>query len=200
MTSNSCPSREDKPELTAGGIGFSLRRLVAERAQTARDGVRIAGELISQYGYNGSGRTYIIADARECWFLHAVNGKHWVAKRVPDNEVAVIANRYTIDSVDLSDRDNFLGSPDIIEYAVRRGWFDPRKRTAHSISPAPIPTRTAITDARNVMRQWQGTNLLAAKARKLEDPLPFSFKPRRNVPPERPVPCVARPLRRQQVR
>ncbi len=87
VTSNSCPSREDKPELSAGGIGFSLRRLVAERAQTAREGVRIAGELISQYGYNASGRTYIIADAREGWFLHAVKGKHWVARRVPDNEV-----------------------------------------------------------------------------------------------------------------
>ncbi|MBE0664247.1 MAG: C69 family dipeptidase, partial [Candidatus Aminicenantes bacterium] len=127
MTSNACLSREDKPELFSGGIGFNLRRLVAERAHTAREGVRIAGELISQHGYNSSGRTYIIADAREGWLLHAVNGRHWVAKRVPDNEVAVIANRYTITAVDLKDRENFQGAADIIEYAVVRGWFNPQK-------------------------------------------------------------------------
>jgi len=180
VTSNSCPSREDKPELSAGGIGFSLRRLVAERAQTAREGVRIAGELISQYGYNASGRTYIIADAREGWLLHAVNGKRWVAKRVPDNEVAVITNRFTIDSVDLDDRDNFQGSPDIIEYAVRRGWFDREKDGEFNFARA-YSDPDNYTDIRNVLRQWQGTNLLAAKSCKLEGPLPFSFKPRRGV-------------------
>jgi len=180
VTSNSCPSREDKPELSAGGIGFSLRRLVAERAHTAREGVRIAGELISQYGYNASGRTYIIADAREGWLLHAVNGKHWVAKRVPDNEVAVIANRYTIAAVDLNDRENFQGAADIIEYAVRRGWFDPQKDGEFDFARV-YSNPNNFTDIKNVLRQWQGTNLLAAKARKLEKPLPFSFKPQRRI-------------------
>ncbi len=180
VTSNSCPSREDKPELSAGGIGFSLRRLVAERAQTAREGVRIAGELIAQYGYNASGRTYIIADAREGWFLHAVQGKHWVARRVPDGEVAVIANRYTIGSVDLSDRENFLGSPDIIEYAVHRGWFDPQKDGEFNFARA-YSNPLNFSDMKNVLRQWQGTDLLAAKSFKLDAPLPFSFKPRRDI-------------------
>lgn len=180
LTSNSCPSREDKPELSAGGIGFSLRRLVAERAQTARDGVRIAGELISQYGYNAPGRTYIIADTREGWFLHAVNGKHWVAQRVPDNEAAVIANRYTITRVDLDDTVNFQGSPDLIDYAVHRGWFDPQKDGEFNFAKA-YSHPVNFTHANNVLRQWQGTNLLAAKSRKPGDPLPFSFKPRRVI-------------------
>ena len=30
VASDNCPSREDKPELTDGGIGYMLRRLVAE--------------------------------------------------------------------------------------------------------------------------------------------------------------------------
>jgi len=182
LTSNACPSREDKPELSAGGIGFSLRRLVAERAQTASEGVRLAGELISQYGYNASGRTYIIADAREGWLLHAVHGKHWVARRVPDGDVAVIANRYTIGAVDLNDRENFQGAPDIIEYAVRRGWFDPQKDGGFNFAEV-YSNPGNFTDMKNVLRQWQGTNLLAAKARKLEDQLPFSFKPRRDIRP-----------------
>ncbi|MCX6555234.1 MAG: C69 family dipeptidase [Candidatus Aminicenantes bacterium] len=180
VTSDSCPSREDKPELVKGGIGFMLRRLIAERAQTAREGVRIAGELISQFGYNASGRTYIIADPREGWFLHVVKGKHWIARRVPDNELAVIANCYTIGLVDLSDKKNFLGSPDLIEYAIQRGWYDPKKDGDFDFARA-YSDPDDLADMKNILRQWQGTNLLASKSRELDERLPFSFKPKRAI-------------------
>ncbi|MBN2399056.1 MAG: C69 family dipeptidase [Candidatus Aminicenantes bacterium] len=180
LASNACPSREDKPELTKGGIGFMLRRLIAERAQTARAGVRIAGELVAQFGYNASGRTYIIADDQEGWLMHIVHGKHWIARRVPDNEVAVIANCYTLASVDLNDHENYLGSPDIISYAVQRGWYNPEKDGAFNFARA-YSDPNSLTDMRNVLRQWQGTNLLAAKTQKLQERLPFSFKPRRSI-------------------
>jgi dipeptidase len=180
ITSNSCPSREDKPELTRGGIGFMLRRLIAERAQTAREGVRIAGELISQFGYNASGRTYIIADAKEGWFMHLVNGKHWIARRVPDNEVAVIPNYYTMGAVDLNDQKNILASPDIISYAMHRGWYNPEKDGAFDFARAYSDPKNLV-DMRNVLRQWRGINLLAAKSNKPEERFPFSFKPRHAV-------------------
>ena len=180
VTSNSCPSREDRPELTNGGIGFMLRRLIAERAQTARDGVRIAGELISQFGYNASGRTYIIADANEGWFMHIVKGKHWIARRVPDNEVAVIANYYTIGPIDLNDHKNILGSPDIINYAIHRGWYNPEKDDAFDFARA-YSDPEELKSMGNILRQWQGTNLLAAKSHKVEERFPFSFKPRRDI-------------------
>ncbi len=157
-----------------------LRRLIAERAQTARDGVRIAGELIDQFGYNSSGRTYAIADEKEGWLLQVVNGKHWVARRVPDNEVAVIANCYTVGAIDLNDRDHYLGSPDIIDYAEQRGWYDPKKDGGFDFARA-YSDPDNLTDLRNVLRQWQGTNLLAAKSHKVEDRLPFSFRPRHAV-------------------
>lgn len=177
VTSNSCPSREDKGELVNGGIGFMLRRLIAERARTARDGVRIAGELVSQFGYNASGRTYVIADAREGWFMHLVKGKHWVARRVPDNEVAVIANYYTIGSVDLNDHKNIMASPELVEYAIQRGWYNPEKDGAFDFARAYSDPGNLI-DMRNVLRQWQGFNLLADKSRKVNERFPFSFKPR----------------------
>jgi len=180
VVSNSCPSREDKPELSKDGIGFMLRRLIAERAQTARAAVRIAGELVSQFGYNASGRTYTIADKKEGWLLHVVNGKHWLARRVPDDEVAVIANCYTIGAVDLNDRDNVQGSPDIIDYAIKRGWYNPDKDGPFDFARAysDPDDRTSMT---NILRQWRGTSLLAAKSHKVEERLPFSFKPRRDI-------------------
>lgn len=182
VTSDACPSREDKGELSEGGIGFSLRRLIAERASSAREGVRIAGDLISRLGYNSSGRTYIIADAGEGWLLHAVKGKRWIAARVPDNETAVIANRYTITRVNMGDKENFQGSPDIIEYAVRRGWYDPQRDGEFEFARAYSDPGT-YADMRNILRQWRGTALLAAKPPKLDAPLPFSFKPHHGLRP-----------------
>ncbi|MHC4085892.1 MAG: C69 family dipeptidase [Planctomycetota bacterium] len=63
VTSDNCPSREDKPRITDGGIGYMLRRLVAERAKSAREGVLLAGRLVERFGYIDSGRTYIICDS-----------------------------------------------------------------------------------------------------------------------------------------
>ena len=84
ITSNSCSSIERQGEIVDGGIGYNLRKIVAERAQSARNGVEIAGEIISKVGYDASGRTYTIADTEEAWMLSVVRGKHWAAMRIPD--------------------------------------------------------------------------------------------------------------------
>ena len=120
-----CPSRYTGGALT-GDITYWLRRLIAERAQTAREGVEIAGALVEEHGYGGDGRTYIVADPDEVWLMAVVNGHQWLAQRVPDDQVAVIANVYTIQEVDLDDTDNFLASPDIITFAAGQGWYDPK--------------------------------------------------------------------------
>ncbi len=118
VTSDNCPSREDRAEITDGGIGYMLRRLVAERAKTARQGVLLAGKLVERFGYIDSGRTYIICDPQEGWLFCVVNGKHWLAQRVADDKIAMVANTYTVRQVDLSDTDNILASDDIIEYMI----------------------------------------------------------------------------------
>jgi len=182
IASNQCSSREDKPVLTNGGIGFMLRRIMAERATSAKNAVEIAGKSIDQWGYYSSGRTYAIADATEAWVFHAVNGKHWIAQRVPDDQAAVIANRYTIETVNLADKKNYRGSPDIIDYAVKRGWYHPGKDGEFNFAKAySLPGNYAAE--LNVLRQWRGTALLAKKRYKPDEPLPFSFSPRRNIRP-----------------
>ena len=71
VTSDSCPSRITAEDLTDGGIGWMLRRLLAEKATSAREAVRLAGELVERFGYRASGRTYSIADKDEAWMLAA---------------------------------------------------------------------------------------------------------------------------------
>jgi dipeptidase len=180
LASDACNSREDRPDLTDGGIGGPiLRILVMERARTAREGVELAGRLIGQFGYIASGRTMVICDPNEGWLVALVNGKHWVARRVPDGEVAPIANTYTIREIDLRDTKNFLGSSDIVDYAVSRGWHDPAKGSfSFEAAYADPKTRENIV---NTHRQWSALNRLSAKPVPLpeKERLPFSVKPKR---------------------
>ena len=180
IISDMCPSREDKPEITDGGIGYMLRRLVAERAKTARGGVLLAGRLVERFGYIHSGRTYIICDPDQGWLFSVVNGKHWLAKRVPDNQVAMIANTYTIHQVDRSDKDNFLASKDIVKYAVSRGWYKPEKDGPFDFAAAYASPASA-SSLSNFGRQWSGLRYVAAEAVPLGPVLPFSVAPRRKV-------------------
>lgn len=124
VASDYCPSREDEPEFTNDGVLYELRTTVANKAKTAREGVKLMGELIDKFGYITTGRSYIVADCNEAWILSAVKGKHWVAARVPDDKVMIIPNNYVIDKIDLADTENYAGSPDIITYAEKRGWYN----------------------------------------------------------------------------
>ncbi|MCP5107707.1 MAG: hypothetical protein GY950_30240, partial [bacterium] len=172
IASNSCASREDRPELTDGGIGFMLRRLMAERAPSAREAVEMAGRLIETYGYYSSGRSYAVADSKEGWLLQVVKGKHWIAQRVPDDQVAVVANCYTIGAVNLKDKKNFLGSGDIVDYAVARGWYAPDRDGEFNFARV-YSAPGNIKNEKNSLRQWRGINLLAKKKYKMELSLKF---------------------------
>jgi len=181
IASNACASREDRPVLFKGGISKYLRVMIALKAKTSREAVKYAGELVEKYGYASSGRTYVIADSNEGWLLHIVNGKHWIAKRVPDNEVAVIANYYTIGRVNLKDNKNYLGSPDIISYAKKRGWF-PKNESDIKFDFAKVySSPNNFKSMVNILRQWRATNLLSDKKYKINERFPFSFIPRREI-------------------
>ena len=176
IASDACGSREPRPyDLTNGGIAWWLRRLVAERAKTAREGVQVIGKAVEQYGYASSGRTYTIADPNEAWLCQVVAGRHFLAKRVPDDEVAFIPNRYTIHEVNLADTKNFLGSPDLIEYAISKGWYNPA--TDGEFDFAKAYGNYTGSD----IRQQHGWRLLTGIELSPTDTAPFSDKPKKKL-------------------
>ncbi|RKX17348.1 MAG: hypothetical protein DRP35_11075 [Candidatus Zixiibacteriota bacterium] len=177
ICSNACSSREDT---ATGNIGYYLRRIIAERASTAKEGVHIAADIISKIGYESSGRTYTIADPNEIWILAVVKGRHWIAEKVPDNQVAIIPNYYTIETVDLHDTVNVLASPDIISYAILRGWYFPQSDGAFNFKQTYGNTSNTFSFG-NVPRHWAGINALANKSYGINDDLPFSFLPKSSV-------------------
>lgn len=66
-----------------------LARVALERCRTAREAIRLMGELIETYGYYGTGETLPMADKDEAWVMEMAPspegvGGLWVAQRVPD--------------------------------------------------------------------------------------------------------------------
>ena len=184
LVSDSCPTRETKGELTDGGIGYMLRRIVGEKARTAREAVTLAGGLIEKYGYQGSGRTYSIADKNEAWMLAAVRGRHWVAQRVPDDEIAIVPNHMTIRNSGWTIRRIFWEArissrtppPTAGMTQAKDGPFDFKKAI-------PCPPRTCF-DA-NVLRHWRGLSLMTGREWPIEDDYPFAVKPAEKVTVEK---------------
>ena len=182
VTSNNCPSREDKPEITEGGIGYMLRRLIAERAKTAREGVLLAGKLVERFGYVDSGRTYVICDPSEGWLFCVANGKHWIARRVPDDHIAMVANTYTICQPDLVDKRNYLACDDIVEYAISRRWHDPNENKPFNFAASYANPDTAV-HPNNLGRWWAGLKYVTDDNIKPNRDLPFSVIPKEKVTP-----------------
>lgn len=159
VASDGCPSCEDTLDTTDGGVLYDIRVNVAMFAHSSREAVEIIGSMVEKYGYAGSGRTYLVADPDEGWLVSVVQGRHWVAQRVPDDKVVAIPNHYIIDKVDLSDTDNFAGSADLVEYATARGWYDPQTDGEFSFRKAYSRESTKRSDS-NRLRRTAVLNIL----------------------------------------
>lgn len=126
VTSNNCGfSKEDQPDLTDGGMAYNLRRVLAERSGSAREGLMVMIDMVETWGYAPSGRCYFVADKDEAFLMQIVSGKHWMAVRVPDDHVVVMPNHYTLRWLD--EYEETYCSPDLVDYAFERGWYDPMR-------------------------------------------------------------------------
>jgi dipeptidase len=177
ITSNSSRSRVENGN---GRIEHNLRRIVIERARTAREAVKIAGKLVERYGYGSSGRVYSIADPNEAWVFEIANGKHWIARRVPDDEVAIIPNYYVIDDFHEKDTTNFLASPGLINYAIENGWYNPEKDTSFNFRRV-YGHKDRLDAIWNIARKWVILNRLAAGQYDFNADFPFSIKPKDKI-------------------
>ena len=124
-----------------------------------------------------------VADANEAWILCMAKGKTWAAARVPDDKVVVLANSYPLHAVDVDDRENFRASPGLIDYATKRGWFDPTRDAKFSFTVAISAPRNRM-NPRNYRRQWRGISLLAKGMIDEDWRLPTFFTPARKLRPE----------------
>lgn len=127
------PSRKELIDMTPRpqtGVNYSdLSRIAMERARTAREAVEIIGGLIDKYGYaTYGGNSHLFADVNEGWvFINFAGGqKLWVAQRLGPDDIRVSRPGYIGDvPLDYQKHPDFMGSANLVSFAVKQGWFDP---------------------------------------------------------------------------
>ena len=158
-----------------------LCQLMLERCTTARDAIRMAGELTAQYGWNDAGECLTIADKKEVWHFEIVGpgkgktGSVWAAQRVPDEHVSVNANASTIKEINLDDPDHFMASGNIFSLAEENGYWKEGEPFRFNYVYAPH-SRESVASRR---REWRVFDLLAPSLGLHPDDkdFPFSIKP-----------------------
>lgn len=190
IVADSCPTKEDpfeelvkRGDIVDGGIGYMLARIPATKAKTAREALDIICDLINQFGYSASGRTISIADQNEAWVLSIASGKRWIAQRVPDDAVVLVPNVHIIgEEANIEDKENVFCSEGLVEYAIKRGWYNPSTKKPFSFREAfnGEPKEVDFMKKYNCdSRQWYSQCLVTGKRIELpvKSQLAFSVKP-----------------------
>jgi len=108
-----------------------LERIALERCKTAREAIKLIGELVKQYGYGDFGECITIADGKEVWHFEIMGagplekGAVWAAVRIPDEHVGISANIPRIPEIDLKNPDRYMASENVFQVAQDMGWWDP---------------------------------------------------------------------------
>ncbi|WP_207782241.1 C69 family dipeptidase [Phytoactinopolyspora limicola] len=130
--SNSREELWDMTPLDQTGPSYSdLSRIAMERATTARQAVEILGELIDEHGYTTyGGNSHMFADEHEGWIFIQYSGGEglWAAERLGPDDVRVsypgYIREFPVEAVEGAHPD-FLGSANLVSFAVDQGWYDP---------------------------------------------------------------------------
>lgn len=151
----------DESRVTDGGIEYNLRRVLAERATSARHGVEICIDMVETWGYAPSGRAYTIADQNEAWMVQIISGKYYVAVRCPDDAVIVMPNHYTVHDLNLEGcvRGETIFYPDdLIDYAKEKGFYQETDGVFDFAKT--FQAEGSYRSNGNTYRQYYGTEML----------------------------------------
>ena len=119
-----------------------LMQIGAERCKTAVCAINTIGKLAQKYGFGGeeyatSESIGIVDTLGEAWIMEIVggsdhvglnnggagNGAMWVASRIPDDHVAVIANNMVTKQIRLDDPKNYLYSDNLVSLTKHLGIY-----------------------------------------------------------------------------
>jgi dipeptidase len=145
-------------------IGDYRMTLVLERCKTAREGIKMIGELTDRYGARTD--NYIVGDPNEVWLYEEFRGHLWVAARVPDDCFVVEANTCRIGEVNLNDSRNFMGSKDLLTFAVDNRLREPGSREPLNVMKTYSAQNEKVLQgipipAYDSRRIWRGISLLS---------------------------------------
>jgi len=183
----------------------SLIYITLQRARTAREAIKIMGELVAEYGYASSGESFSIADPNEVWIMELIGkgnemvtkkgktynkykGAVWVAVRIPDGYVSGHANQARIQQFPLDDPENCIYAPDVISFAREKGYYEGTDEDfSFSDTYAPISFSGARFCDMRVWSFFKDINddmdqyFEYVKGEDLENRMPLYIKPKRKI-------------------
>jgi len=160
-----------------------IERLMLERCTTAREAIKLAGELVKKYGYGDRGECITIADPKEVWHFEIFGagplekGAVWAAVRIPDDHVGVSANVPRIAKLDLDNPDYYMASDTVFSVAEEMGWWDPNSGEPFVFWKAYGGSRAFSTREYFILSTLAPSLNLDRKAKEL----PFSVKPEKKL-------------------
>jgi dipeptidase len=177
-----------------------LTMIAMERAKTARDAIRIMGDLATKYGYGhtDSGEMLAVSDPNEVWIFEIMPvgplwtpesgkpGAVWCAQRVPDDHVSTCPNQSRIGEIDLKNKDYFMASVNVVSCAEEMGLYDPKSGKPFNWKRAYSPNETSASASfGSRARLWRFFDLVAPSQKFNPDTpnmdFPFSVKPDKKV-------------------
>lgn len=168
---------------------MSLERIALERASSAREAIKIMGELATKYGYSDGGECLTVCDSQEAWVFEIFGatplqiGAVWAARRVPDGDVSVSANRSRIGKLQLDDTENYMASENVISLAEKMGWYEPEKSQSFRFNDVYDPIGEGYYRYTR-RREWRVLSLLSPQLNldpEDGDGYPFSVQPAEKV-------------------
>lgn len=188
IVTNNCNETFEKGQsVNDGGIGYGIRRLVAERANSAKEGIDLIIKLMTDYGYTDEGRTYTIADHNEAWQVALLRGHRYLARKVGNDEMTFLSNSFSLENVDLKDTKNVIASPDLVEHAIDTGHYKPAKAGDYSdfnFRKAYQPESRRDADW-NKQRVFTFMEMMTGKEPVSADAVPMLIKPTAKISPQR---------------
>ncbi|MCH5230024.1 MAG: C69 family dipeptidase [Muribaculaceae bacterium] len=170
----------------------SLIQIALERSKSAREAIKVMTDLVNEYGYASEGESFSIADKDEVWVMDMIGkgaekGAVWIAVRIPDDAISGHANEPRIRRVDWNDTENVIYSPDVIEFARKKGYFSGKDEDfsfADAYADHDVATRRGC-DARvwTYFRRFQPDTdkYYAWCAGENDEPMPLYVVPERKV-------------------
>ena len=138
----------------------ALMLLTLQRAKNAREAIDTIHALVHEHGYRSSGETISIADPKEAWMMEIIGkgpgnkGAVWVAARIPDGAISAHANMSRITTVPLDRPEEWKYSPDVVDFAVARGFYDPGSGEPFSWRDAYHPDLSVMSKRVCATRVW----------------------------------------------
>jgi len=191
-----CHKKMENPTPSAKFDITMLTLIVMERCKTAREAIKLMGSLAEKhgYGFTDTAEMLALADPNEVWIFEIMSvgplwtpksgkpGALWCAQRIPDDHVSFCPNESRIGEIDLNNPDYFMASPNVISFAVKHGYYDPKKGEPFNWKKAYSPSKySAASSKGSRARMWRFYDLVVPSQKFSQDTpnmdFPVSVKP-----------------------